>query len=120
MLRRSQSRTLIASAVLLACLALTGQSRAQNRAQMSRTAPNAPLAGPAKSVFSQSLLARAQRILIAHSARGQHSLLRLPSATLTAAFIDPTPTPTAVVIPSDTPGIWANKPWQRTSRAFAS
>jgi hypothetical protein len=114
MLRRSQSRTLIASAVLLACLALTGQSRAQT----SRTAPNAPLASPAKSSFSQSLIARAQRILIAHSARDQHTLLNLQAATLTAAFIDQAPTSTA--LSQEHPGLYANHPWQRTSRAFAS
>lgn len=116
MLRRSQSKTLIASAVLLACLALTGQSRAQ----MSRTGTTAALASPAKSSFSQSLLARAQRILIADSARGQHSLLGLPAATLTAAFIDPTPTPSTAALPTEHPSLWTNHSWQRTSRAFAS
>jgi len=114
MLRRSQSRTLIASAVLLACLALTGQSRAQ----MSRTGTTVSPASQNKSITT--LLARAQRILIADSARGQHSLLNLQAATPSAAFIDPTPTHITAALPTEHPGLWANKPWQRTSRAFAS
>ncbi len=115
MLRRSQSRTLIASAVLLACLALTGQSRAQS----SRTGTTAaPLTS--KSIFSQGLIARAQRILIAHSARGQHGLPNLQAATLSAAILDHTPTYTALALPTEHPGLHANDPWQSTSRAFAS
>jgi len=116
MLRRSQSRTLIASAVLLACLALTGQSRAQ----MSRTGAPATLASQGKSSFSQSIIARAQRILIAHAARGQHTLLTLQAATLSAAFIDHAPTHPAAALPIEHPGLYANDPWRRTSRPFAS
>ena len=116
MLRRSQSKTLIASAVLLACLALTGQSRAQ----MSRTGTTASPASHSKSNFSQSLIARAQRILIAHSARDQHTLLNLHAATLSAAIIEHAPTPTATALPHEHPGLATNQHWQRTSRAFAS
>lgn len=116
MLRRSQSRTLIASAVLLACLTLTGQTRAQ----MSRTGTMVPIASASKAGFSQGIIARAQRILIAHSARTQHTLLRLPAATLPTALIAPTAATNLTALPPGTPGLWANKPWQRTSRAFAS
>lgn len=116
MLRRSQSRTLIASAVLLACLALTGQSRAQ----MSRSATAAPLASSSRSAFSKNLIARAQRILIAHSARAQHGLLNLQAATPSAALLDHALTDVSAALPAEHPGLYANHPWQRTSRAFAS
>ena len=116
MLRRSQSRTLIASAVLLACLALTGQSRAQASRTFAAVAPSSQN----KSTFSKNLIARAQRILIAHSARAQHGLLNLQAVTPSAALLDHALTYTSAALPAEHPGLFANHPWQRTSRAFAS
>ena len=116
--RRNQSGTLIASAVLLACLALTGQSPAHT----GRSAAVAP-ATQSKSIFGQDLsglIARVHWILITDTGRADRSLLSLQAPIASKVVMVAAPSSAAVAVESYQPGIDSNKPWMRTSRAWAS
>jgi hypothetical protein len=116
--RRSQSGTLIASAVLLACLALTGQPRAHT----GRSSAVVP-ATQTKSIFGQdltALIARVHWILITDTGRAGHSQLGLNPAIADTVLIGRASSGAAIAIESNRAGLYSNKPWMRTSRAWAS
>jgi hypothetical protein len=115
--RKSQFGTLIASAVLLACLALTGQSRAQMARSSAAVLPSAT---QNKSTFGLNLITRVQRILIADSARSAHSLLVLQAAIAATGAVEQPPIHATVLLAANHPGLHANRHWMRTSRAWAS
>jgi hypothetical protein len=116
--RRSQSGTLIASAVLLAYLALTGQPRAQF-GHSSAVAP----ATQTKSIFGQDLtglIARVHWILITDTGRAGSSPLNLDAAIANTPTPDRASASAAFAIDFFRPGLYSNKPWMSTSRAWAS
>jgi hypothetical protein len=116
--RRTQSGTLIASACLLACLALTGQSRAQ----AGRSSAVVP-ATQTKSIFGQDftgLIARVHWILITETGRGIRSPLSIDAAIAGPFILERASSGAAIAIESDRPGPYSNRPWMRTSRAWAS
>ncbi len=116
--RRSQSGTLIASAVLLACLALTGQPGAHT----GRSSPVVP-ATQTKSIFGQDLtglIARVHWILITDTGRADRSPLGLDAAIAGAVLLDRASSGAANAVDSKLPGLYSNTPWMRTSRAWAS
>jgi hypothetical protein len=118
MRRGSQSGTLIASAVLLACLALTGQPRAQaGRSSVVVAAPQT------KSIFGQDLaglIARVHWILITDTVRAVRSPLSLDAAIASTVIPDRASASAAYAIDFLRPGLYSGKPWMRTSRAWAS
>jgi len=116
--RSSQSGTLIASAVLLACLALTGQSRAQ----VGRSPAVVP-ATQTKSIFGQDLtglIARVHWILITDTGRAERSPLGLDASIAGTVIIDRASSGAACASEPYRLGLDSNKPWMRTSRAWAS
>jgi hypothetical protein len=120
---RNQSRSLVASAVLLACLALAAQSHA--RAILTAAATPGTRHHQAFPRDLTALVARAQRLLTTGPAPVSRSLFKATLHPATALAATPAETAglrasTSQTLFQASPAPATNARWMRTSRAWAS